>query len=228
MKAVIPAGGEGSRLFPYTNIIPKALLPVGGKPVIWWIISRLRQHDIEKVYICMNEEHKPNFLHELRDCPIPFEIGTNKSPSGSAGEILNMEHDINEPFLLHFSDEFTPIDLTELMKWHKASKGIATLAVIRNVPLEVGILDLPPNQSKILGFREKPMLNQPAWAGIAVFEPEIFSYINKGDDFARDVFPRVLKHGESIYAYQSDALWLDIGSLGHYKRACELAKQGKL
>jgi len=72
------------------------------------------------------------------------------------------------------------------------------------------------------------MLGRPAWAGIAVFEPEIFKYIETGDDFARDVFPKLLNDGKKLYSCQFDVLWLDVGSLSHYKKACDLAKQGKL
>ena len=72
------------------------------------------------------------------------------------------------------------------------------------------------------------MLDRSAWPGIAVFEPEIFKYINIGDDFSKNVIPKLINNREKLYAYQSDTLWLDVGSLSHFTRACDLAKQDKL
>lgn len=226
MKAVIPAGGEGSRLFPYTNVIPKALMPVGGKPVIWWIVQRLLSHGFEDIIVCVNQDHVKNFAHETRDYPANIVIIQNDRPLGSAGEILGAKQDLTETFLLHYSDELTAVNLSELVGFHKIRKGIGTLGVVRNVPLDVGIVELEKN--RVVSLVEKPMLDRTAWAGIAVFEPEIFDYIKIGDDFSRNVFPSLLKDKKRLYAYQSGALWLDVGSLSHYKRADELARQGGL
>lgn len=227
MKVVVPAGGEGSRLFPYTALVPKALLPVGGRPVLHWIVQKLKKHNLTDVTICINKEHCNHFVHETRDYDITINLIVNLlSNLGSAGEILDTKDILKEPFLMHYSDELTPIDLTFLMKYHKATDGIGTLATITNVPLDVGIVE--SEKSLVKHIVEKPMLGRPAWAGIAVFEPEIFKYIETGDDFARDVFPKLLNDGKKLYSCQSDVLWLDVGSLSHYKKACDLAKQGKL
>lgn len=227
MKVVIPAGGEGSRLFPYTDLIPKALLPVGGKPVIWWITQNLMKHGFEDIIICINKEHTENFRYELRDYKTNMTIIENDRPLGAAGEILGAKKDIKESFLLHYSDELTPINLTELVGFHKVRKtSIGTLAIIKNVPLDVGIVEIEHNRIKNLV--EKPMLDRPAWAGIAVFEPEIFDYITIGDDFSRNIFPKVLQSKKKLFAYNSPVFWYDVGSISHYKKVCDLAKQGKL
>jgi mannose-1-phosphate guanylyltransferase/phosphomannomutase len=226
MKVVIPAGGEGSRLFPYTNIVPKALLPVGGKPVIWWITQNLLKHGFEDVIVCVNQEYVNNFAYEFRDYRNNVTIIQNDRPLGSAGEILGAKKDIDESFLLHFSDELTPINLTELVGFHKVRKGIGTLGLVRNIPLDVGLVELEKNEIK--SFIEKPMLNRYAWAGIGVFEPEVFDYIMVGSDWSRDVFPRILNDKKKLYGYVSDALWTDIGIISHYRLADNLAKSGKL
>lgn len=226
MKAVIPAGGEGSRLSPYTDIIPKTLLPVGGKPVIWWIVQHLILHGIEDIIVCVNQEHISHFAYEFRDYQANMVIIQNDRPLGSAGEILGAKDDLKETFLLHYSDELTPINLTELIGFHNIRRGTGTLGLVRNVPLDVGIVELDKNRVK--NIIEKPMLNQLAWAGIAVFEPEIFDYIRIGYDFSKNVFPALLKDKKKLYAYQSGVNWLDVGSISHYRRACELAKEGRL
>ncbi len=226
MKVVIPAGGEGTRLFPYTELLPKALLPVGGKPVIWWIIHRLIGQGFKDFIVCVNEKYVKHFAHEMRDYKANVLIIKNDRPLGSAGEILGVKENLeNKPFILHYSDELTPVDIVKMVGFHNVRKGIGTLGVIRNVPLEVGLIVTEGDQVKKL--HEKPMLNQKAWAGIAIFEPKIFEYITVGDDFARNVFPKLLNK-EKLYCFESDALWLDVGSISHYRRACSLADQGKL
>lgn len=228
VKVVIPAGGEGSRLFPYTNIIPKTLLPVGGRPVIHWIIQNLKKHGFEEIIVCINKEYTENFRYELRDYKADITIiESDRANLGSAGELMGAKALLKESFLLHYSDELTPVNLTELVGFHKVRKtSIGTLAVIHNVPLDVGLVELDGN--KIKRLIEKPMLNRLAWAGVAVFEPEIFNYIKIGDDFARNVFPKVLLSKKRLFAYQSNVFWLDVGSLSHYKKACEKAKIGEL
>jgi mannose-1-phosphate guanylyltransferase/phosphomannomutase len=228
VKVVIPTGGEGSRLFPYTSLLPKTLLPIGGKPVIWWIIQNLMKHGFEDIIICVNKEYTLNFRHELRDYKINITVIENdRSNLGSAGDILGAKEVINDTFLLHYSDELTPVNLTELVGFHKVRKtAFGTLATIKNVPLDVGLIETDGNKLKT--FVEKPMLNKLTWAGIAIFEPEIFKYIKIGEDFARNIFPKLLAEKKKIFIYQSPVLWLDIGSLSHYARACQLAKEGKL
>jgi len=113
------------------------------------------------------------------------------------------------------------VDLRELLLFHESkANGVGTLALVRNVPLEVGVVEL--RGERVVGFREKPPLDRPTWAGIAVLEPEILDFIERGDDFARDVFPRVIGAGRRLYGFVSDAEWLDIGSLTHLKRAEEV------
>lgn len=227
MKAVIPAGGEGARLFPYTDVIPKALLPVGGRPVIHWIIQSLRKHGFEDIIICINKRYTKHFQHEFRDYKANITVIENDRSLGSAGEILGAKDILNDSFLMHYSDELTPVNLTELVGFHKVRKtSIGTLAVVKNVPLDVGLVELDGHRVKQLV--EKPMLNRPAWAGIGVFEPEIFDYIHIGDDFAMNIFPKVLQDNKRLFAYQSPALWQDIGILSHYKRVCEMAERGEL
>lgn len=227
MKVVIPAGGEGSRLYPYNNLIPKALLPVGGKPVIWWIIQNLKKHGFEDIIICVSKQYTKHFTHEFRDYTSNVTIIENDRSLGSAGEILGAKQDISDSFLMHYSDELTPINLTELVGFHKVRKtSFGTLAVVQKVQLDVGLVELDGNRVKRLV--EKPMLNRPAWAGIAIFEPEIFEHIKIGDDFSRNVFPSVLQANKRLFAYQSNARWFDVGSLSHYKKACERAERGML
>lgn len=227
MKVIIPAGGESSRLYPYNNLIPKALLPVGGKPVIWWIIQNLKKHGFNDITICINKQYTSYFKHEFRDYRENIVIVENDRSLGSAGEIMGAKQDIKDTFLLHYSDELTPINLTELIGFHKVRKNaIGTLALVKKIPLEVGLVELDGHS--VRQIIEKPMLNRSAWAGIAVFEPEIFDYIQLGNDFALHIFPRILSEKKQLFAYESSVQWFDVGTLSHYKKACEKAERGLL
>lgn len=223
----------GTRLWPYTSILPKALLPIGGKPVIIWILERLRQHGFEDVVLCVNEEFKDQFEYQLSlmadRLQLDVKMSTSPRPLGTAGEIYNARRYIDGPFLLHYGDELTKMNLSGLWSFHISKlDAIGTLALVRGVPIEVGVIKLRGNL--VADFHEKPPLDRYTWAGIAVLEPEILDFVTEpeGLDFALDIFPSVLRAGKKLYAYKSGALWLDVGTIGHYRRALELAKKGLL
>ncbi|GAH03832.1 unnamed protein product, partial [marine sediment metagenome] len=196
-------------------------------PSLIMLSRSLGKHGFEDIVICINKRYTKHFQHEFRDYLVNITVIENDRSLGSAGEILGAKDMLKESFLLHFSDELTPINLTELVGFHKVRKtSIGTLAVVKNVPLDVGLVELDGHRVKQL--IEKPMLNKSAWAGIGVFEPEIFDFIKVGDDFARSVFPKVLQDNKRLFAYQSPVLWQDIGILSHYKRVCEMAERGDL
>jgi len=216
VKVFLLAAGEGTRLWPITELYPKALVPVAGIPCVRRVIDRIRRQGFSDIAVIANERFVPHFRHELRDLDV--EILPSPEPQGTAGELLLHRDRIGGRFLVHYADELTGVDLRELLLFHESkANGIGTLALVRNVPLEVGVVEL--RGERVVGFREKPPLDRPTWAGIAVLEPEILEFINPKEDFARDVFPRVIGAGGRLYGFISDAEWLDIGSLSHLKRA---------
>ena len=218
MRVFILAAGEGSRLQPYTNVLPKALIHVKGKPCIRWIIERLVKQGFNEIVLCINENFFPHFKHEFRD--IHVEYSTSPNPLGTAGEIVNAKNFVEDTFMIHYGDELTNVNLRGLSHLHKRHKdAIGTLAVVRGVPLPVGLVELEKNLIKV--FKEKPPLKELTWCGIAVLEPEILKYANMGDDFALDIFPKVLSDDKRLYAYFSRAKWIQIGSIERLKVANE-------
>ncbi|MHA1409169.1 MAG: nucleotidyltransferase family protein [Candidatus Odinarchaeia archaeon] len=222
MKAFVLAAGVGTRLQPYTSLIPKPLLPVGGTPCIRYILNRLIRQGFEDVVICVNDSHLSMFKHELRDLDISF--STSSKPLGSAGEIFNCRDLIDDDFLIYYADELTDINLKKLVDFHNTKKdGLATLALVDQFPLPVGLINL--NGSEVQSIEEKPSINIPFWVGIAILRKEILEYMSLGDDFARDIFPQVLEEERKIYAKIFETEWIDIGNISRYRHANELAKK---
>jgi NDP-sugar pyrophosphorylase family protein len=222
MKAVILAAGVGSRLQPYTTLIPKSLLPVGGKPCITYIIERLEKLDLTEIIICVNEEHFPQFKHELRDKNVIF--STSNKPLGTAGELLNCRHMLDEDFIIQYGDELTNINYKRLIENYVKYKGFGTLAILSSFPLPVGLVITKKNSIK--EFKEKHCLKINFWVGIGILNKNILEYINFGNDLAKDVFPRIIESGKKLYAEYFDCEWIDIGNISRYKHAVSLAEKG--
>lgn len=214
------AAGEGSRMAPLTRVIPKALLPIAGKPVGRWVVERLVRQGFD-VLFRVNEAFYPQFKHEFRDFEcVSFSVGSE--PMGTAGEIIDIAP--SDTFIVYYGDELTDVDLGGLVEFHRCHGALVTLALITDIPLEVGVVEL--DGVRVVAFHEKPPLDKWSWAGIAVMEPGILGHILVGDDFARDVFPRAIERGEKILGFMSGAEWLDTGTPEHYRRAEERMTRG--
>lgn len=227
MKVFLIGAGLGTRLQPWTSLIPKGLFPVGGKPVcrhiLEWIISC--GFPPSEVVLRVNEDALGLFKHEFRDLPVKFSAG--KMPLGTAGEVLDMKNLIDGSFIIWYMDELTKVNLEELKRFHMGRRdAVGSLALVKNIPLDVGVVKL--REDRVIEFHEKPPLPFTTWSGVALLEPEILDYINDDEDFSQDVFPRLLRAEKNLYGYLSEAEWMDVGTLSHYWRACKLAEEGRL
>ena len=222
MKAIILAAGVGNRLQPYTTLIPKPLLPVGGKPCITYIIERLEKLDLTEIIVCVNIDNLEQFKHELRDKIVTF--STSTQALGTAGEILNCKQLLDEDFIVHYADELTNIDYTRLIRSYYKNKGYGTLAILKKFPLPVGSVNIHKN--KINSFREKQKLKINFWVGIGILNRIILDEMKIGDDLAIDIFPKIISQGKNLYAELFDREWIDIGNISRYKHAIFLANKG--
>ncbi|MCW3128625.1 MAG: nucleotidyltransferase family protein [Methanophagales archaeon] len=216
MKVLVLAGGEGSRLAPFTSILPKALFPISGRPVSRIIIERLISFDLEDIILCINREYEKLFRHAFRDLDIQYSV--SPSPQGSAGEVYYARQFIDDDFLVVYSDDLTEIEYDAFIKFHNEHKSDVSLHITKELLLDVGVV-VTNKEGKLLSFKEKPPINVPIWTGTAIFKKEFIYYFKPNKDIARDVFPALLKHGRKVYCYETDSLWLDIGSISHYRRA---------
>lgn len=223
MQIIILAGGRGTRMQPWTQIIPKCLLPVNGKPVSRHIIERLWQEGYKEIILCINKQFQQQFQHEFRDMGIEFSI--TESPKGTAGEVYYAlkKYPANGSFMVIYADDLTVLDHKKMWEVHTRNNAVATIAVTNNVPLDVGIVQIERDQ--VVDFKEKPLIkdlgleDSYVWIGTAIFDTTLQPLFRPEKDIAKDILPPLITHGLKVGTFISDSLWLDIGTLSHYKRA---------
>jgi NDP-sugar pyrophosphorylase family protein len=226
--AIVLAAGAGTRLRPYTDVIPKALMPVGHKPCIAWIVDDLFQQHIEKIIIAVNISDLKMFQHEFHWRHKGLYFSVSDKPRGTSGNLLQALHDIRTtwPILVVYADDLTKTDYNMMLRHHENSRMMGTLACTRNNKLEIGIIKV--NGHGIEEIYEKPeigRLGYTSWTGRAILESGIMDYLRPDEDLASSVFPNIK---DKLGVYETDSPWLDIGNIQHYAKACELAREGKL
>jgi mannose-1-phosphate guanylyltransferase/phosphomannomutase len=228
VKAVVMAGGEGSRLRPLTSSRPKPLAPVANKPVMHHIVDLLRRHGITEVVSTLHylADEIENYFGDGSDLGIAMSYVVEDTPLGTAGAVKLAESMLgNERFVVVSGDALTDIDLTRLIAYHEQRGAAATIALQRVAnPLEFGVV-VTDEQGRITRFLEKPswgeVFSDTINTGIYVLEPEIFAYMEAGKnyDFSRDIFPFMLRDGKPLFGHVSDEYWSDIGNLQQYVQA---------
>jgi mannose-1-phosphate guanylyltransferase / phosphomannomutase len=228
MKAVVMAGGEGSRLRPLTSSRPKPLVPVANKPVMHHIVDLLRRHGIDRVVATLHylADEIENYFGDGSDAGVTMEYVVEDTPMGTAGAVKLAEGLLSgEPFIVVSGDALTDIDLGELIAAHRRSGAFATIALQRVAnPLEFGVV-VTDDGGRITRFLEKPswgeIFSDTINTGIYVLEPQVFEYMEAGKnyDFARDIFPFMLRDGRKLCGHVCGGYWSDIGNLQQYLQA---------
>jgi mannose-1-phosphate guanylyltransferase/phosphomannomutase len=227
MKAVILAGGEGTRLRPLTSNQAKPMMPLVNKPMMEHIVGLLVQHGFDDVVVTVAylANQIRTYFGDGSDFGVRMRYATDEEPLGTAGSVRNAAAELDDTFLVISGDVLTDIDLTAFVKAHRDSGAIASIALKRvENPLEFGIVITRPDGS-IERFLEKPSWGQvfsdTINTGIYVLEPGIFDTIPEGEviDFAGDVFPAVLAQGQPLHGHIADGYWEDVGTTEAYLRA---------
>ena len=222
MRAVVLAGGRGTRLAPYTIAFPKPLLPIGEIPIIEVVLRQLRWHGIKDVMISVG------YLAELIEAYFTTRGGIpglqisylrEHEPLGTAGAI-GMIPDGDDDLLVMNGDLVTTLDYAKLMEFHRAERPAMTIAVTpRTVQIDLGVLDIDA-RSTIVGYAEKPVLSYSCSMGVYVYSPRATQAIAPGEHLdLPDLVRRLFERGERVVAYQSDCYWLDIGRRQDFERA---------
>lgn len=229
MKAFILAGGEGTRLRPYTYNMPKPMMKLGGKPILQFVIENLRRCGIKEIVLTVGYRHETiqSYFGEGKDFGVKIKYSVENEKLNTAGSIHAFKGEVDESFVVVMGDHLTNLDLRDMLKEHKKANAIATVALYQvKQPLEFGVADV--EGESIVGFREKPLLTHNYNTAIYIFEPRIFDYINEKEDFAKDVIPRLIEKGEKVHAYIFNDVWFDIGRIGDYEKLVKLFKVLKL
>jgi mannose-1-phosphate guanylyltransferase/phosphomannomutase len=227
MKAVIMAGGEGTRLRPLTSNQPKPMLPMANIPMMEHVVNLLRQHGFEDIVVTVAFMANAirTYFGDGSEFGVRMVYATESTPLGTAGSVRNARDELDESFLVISGDVLTDIDLSQVVTFHREHGGLATLALkaVDN-PLEFGIV-ITNEDGSIERFLEKPTWGQvfsdTINTGIYVLEPEIFDFIPEGQpvDFSAESFPEALAAGKSLFGYVADGYWEDVGTLEAYLKA---------
>jgi len=237
MKAVVMAGGEGSRLRPLTIGRPKPMVPIVNRPVMEHILLLLKKHGITEVVVTL--QYLANVIQDYfgdgESLGMTLHYSVEDVPLGTAGSVKLAERLLDDTFLVISGDALTDYDLTSIIEYHKTKKAVATLTLTHvDNPLEYGVV-ITDNTGHIRQFLEKPswseVISDTINTGIYVLEPEVLKRCPSGQpfDFSQDLFPGLLIDGRPIYGYvPKGGYWTDVGTIEEYMRACFDALEGKV
>ncbi|HEV2079634.1 MAG TPA: sugar phosphate nucleotidyltransferase [Allosphingosinicella sp.] len=222
MRAVILAGGKGTRLMPLTENLPKPLVPVGGVPILEIIVRQLRHFGITDLTLSVGHLH--GLLESHFGNGSGWDIGIDYSheadPLGTAGPIALVER-LSNPFLVLNGDLLCSMDYGALIEVHRASGASVTIASYpKEVKIELGVLET--DGDRLIDYVEKPVIPYRVSMGIYAMSPEVVGRIPKGQRFdLPDLIKRLIAEGEWINLYRFDGYWRDIGTMDEYAAANE-------
>ncbi|HWM13371.1 MAG TPA: sugar phosphate nucleotidyltransferase [Gaiellaceae bacterium] len=227
MKAVVMAGGEGTRLRPLTSNQPKPMVPIVGKPCMEHIVELLRAHAFEDVIVTLAfmPQAIRGYFGDGESHGVSIRYSVEESPAGTAGSVKLAEEALDEPFLVISGDALCDIDLGALVRFHREKGAFVTIG-LKSVPnpLEFGIV-VTDDDGRIERFLEKPSWGQVFTdtinTGIYVLEPEVLRHVpdDRPYDFSKELFPLLLEMGKPLYGFVADGYWQDIGNLDQYRQA---------
>lgn len=236
MKAIVMAGGKGTRLRPLTCKQPKPMVPIAGRPMVEYILALLKQYRFTDIGMTLFylPELITNYFGDGREFGVNLRYFVEETPLGTAGSVKNAEAFLDETFLVISGDALTDINLAEALVFHRARRALVTIVLTKVTnPLDYGVV-ITEEDGRIKRFLEKPgwgeVFSDTVNTGIYLIEPEVFRYYEKDQavDFSKDLFPLLLKAGEPLYGYVAEGYWSDVGNLGQYRQANYDLLDGKL
>jgi NDP-mannose synthase len=223
MKAVIQAGGLGTRLKPYTMILPKPLMPIGNQPVLELLLKWLRRNGTRDAYITTG--HLGHLIGAVcgdgSQWDMRIKYTRETFPLGTVGALTLLRDDLDGTFLMLNGDVLTDLDLNAFGVFHRRHGGLLSIAVARRkIHIDFGIIE--EQDGNVIGFREKPSLYHTVSMGIYCMEPEIIDYIPRGVAFGfDDLMFCLLGKNVDVHCYVHEGLWLDIGRVEDFQAAQE-------
>lgn len=226
IEAIVMAGGKGTRLAPYTTVLPKPLMPLGDAPVLEYLLRQLHGHGVRRVCLAVNHLRHliQTFFGDGSSLGLEIVYAVEDAPLGTCGPVAQVLEQMEEHFLLLNGDLITDLNMADVLARHRRTGAAATVAVKTHVSrLEFGVLDVDEHDH-VQGIREKPQTEHLISMGVyALARESIRPYVRQ--DTAYDM-PQLLQAltdaGKSVMAYRSECQWLDIGKPDDYARAQEL------
>lgn len=223
VKAVILAGGQGTRLAPYTKILPKPLMPLGDMPILEILLHQIKMAGIEDFVLTVGYLSKliSAYFGNGEQFGINIEYSQEEIRLGTSGP-LSLIDGLDDTFLVTNGDVLCDMDISELIESHKQSGAVATIAMYqREVNIDLGVIELN-GKNEVVGYLEKPSYTYPVSMGIYIFEPKVLDYIayNEYYDFP-DLVLKLIENEELVMAYPFKGYWRDLGNAGDYEEAME-------
>jgi len=226
MKAVILAGGLGTRLKPFTEIIPKPLLPIGEKSILEIQIEHLKQFGFNEIFLATNykSDYIENFFGDGSKYDVLLFISKEEKPLGTVGPLTLLKDKLKEPFLVMNGDILSKIDLLSLYQFALSKESDLTVSIKEILtPFQFG--NIYYEGDFVTGIEEKPNIKTKILAGVYVFKPEIFKLIPDNTYYGMDMLINdLLRLGKKIAKYEIYEYWLDIGQIDDYKIAQDAYK----
>jgi NDP-sugar pyrophosphorylase family protein len=222
VRAVVLAGGRGTRLRPLTTIFPKPLVPLGDKPVLEILLRRLAAHDVRQVTL------STGYLSELLMAVVgdggkygvQVSYCQEEQPLGTAGPLALIRNELTSPFLVMNGDLLTSLSFSKLLEHHHQTGADATVAVFRrDVKIDFGVIESSAD-GHFEGYREKPTYHFEVSMGVYAMNPSVLKHVPDGQHFDMpDLITRIHASGGRVACYREDCFWLDIGRMDDYATA---------
>jgi len=223
VKAVILAGGRGTRLRPYTTIFPKPLMPIGDKPILEIIIRQLEAQGLRDIIIMVGHlsELIMAFFGDGSKFGVNIKYSKEEQPLGTAGGLALIRDELDESFLMINGDTLTTLNYSNLIHYLNLNGAITTIALkSRNVKIDFGVVEVDERSNNIESYTEKPTHDTLVSTGISVMRNDVLEFISPNAylDFPQ-LIQTLLTAGETVKGYVFDGYWLDIGRPDDYERA---------
>ena len=227
LKAAVLAGGAGTRLYPVTAYVPKALIPIGSRYVIEYVIDYLKHQGIYDIVMLVSDSEAELLQNHMGD---GSRFGVNVEYSvakriGTAGAVAAAADLLGDRFLVYYGDVLTDMNLKAMIDYHVEKKSVCTIAMSTSVPIDYGVARVAED-GRVTYFEEKPVLKEyPISIGIDILEKEVLSYCKPNTDLAQHVIPRLMRDGKPVFAYLTEKRHYDIGTFKSLEEVRTLLEQ---
>ncbi len=222
MKVFVLCGGEGTRLRPLTYTVPKSMLLIGNRPLLQFVVENLKQNNLTDIIFTVGYKHEQitRYFGDGSKFSVHIEYLIEETPQNTAGSVLPYKGKINDTFVVVMGDHITNAPIEKMIDFHKQKKTIATIGLLKHATkIDFGVVKTSNNL--VTEFAEKPVIENLINIGMYVFEPEVFDFIKEKEDFAKNVFPKLLQARKKIAGFVTDAEWNDVGRLSDYEKLKE-------
>ena len=232
MKAVILAGGLGTRLQPYTTFLPKPMLPLGEKPILEHLIDWTRKNGVKSIVLCVSYLRKTieDYFEEGNKFGVNIEYATSNKPLDTAGQLKTAEGLIEDTFVCIYGDSIFDFSLRNMIKQHIKKKAFVTMSLNQyKTNLPYGVIETSKT-GKVLRWNEKPEIKANVNMGCYVMEPKVLEFIPKNKPYGMDdVIKKAMNRKKLVSSFITKSGFTDIGNKSSYKKAYQdyLQKLGK-